>query len=513
MAPSLRLAQGVGHKAVFFSFGLFFKNNRNLCILNQICKMLRTSLWLFFTVFLTHAQIPDAGFMGADFHRDRRQKVINELPKNSIAVLFSSPIRNRSNDVNHPYHQDPNFYYLTGCKEPHAVLLLFEKPTLLDGVYVQEILFVRNRNSRYELWEGEQLGPERAERLLGFQKGLPTHQFESVLASTSDHSQILHLGFIDDIRDNPRDNLDLFSLVALFKKHLSKKKSMIVPENDTPVVDNKTLSSIMAQLREVKTPEELERLQKAIDISVVGQIEVMKAIHPAMSEREIQGLHEFVFRKYGAQHQGYPSIVGSGNNGAVLHYTHNTAEPVGDQLVLMDVGASYYGYTADITRTIPANGIFTEEQSAIYNLVLSAQEAGIQAAVPGAPFSAPGKSAKEIIEKGLLALGIIEDTSQARRYFPHGTSHYIGLDVHDQGTYGPLQPNSIITVEPGVYIPENSPCDSKWWGIAIRIEDDILITNEGPVNLSKGAPKTIADIEATMQISSALEDFILPKLP
>lgn len=475
--------------------------------------MLRTSFLLFFTVLLSHAQIPGEGFLGAEFHRERRQKLISQLPENSMAVLFSAPIRNRSLDVNHPYHQDSNFYYLTGFKEPHAVLLLFDQAVLVDGTHVQEILFVRERNSFYEFWEGEQLGPERAVSVLGLQKSMSTHHFESVLATMTDFSQILHFDFFNDVKENRSDTLDLYSMKEVFKKQYGIDKSNETTRLYSQVAEAKTLPNILAQMRELKTPEELKMLQKAIDISVVGQIEVMKAMHPRMSEREIQGIHEFVFRKYGAQYQGYPSIVGAGNHACVLHYTHNTADAVGEELVLMDVGASYYGYTADITRTIPANGTFTDAQAAIYNLVLSAQKAGVKAAVAGAPFSAPGKVAREIIENGLLELGIIQECKEASRYFPHGTSHYIGLDVHDPGTYGPLAKNSVITVEPGIYIPQNSPCDSMWWGIGVRIEDDVLITENGPVNLSAGVPRTIDEIEAMMKLPSALDDFILPDLP
>ena len=247
-------------------------------------------------------------------------------------------------------------------------------------------------------------------------------------------------------------------------------------------------------------------------MSAIGQIEVMRAIHPEISERELQGIHEFVFKKYGAKHVGYPSIVGAGAHGCVLHYTANTSDQVGNQLVLMDVGAEFQNYTADVTRTIPANGKFTKEQAQIYNLVLAAQNAGIQASVVGASFSDPHRVARSVIQKGLTELGIIESAEEVRTYFPHGTSHYIGLDVHDPGTYGPLQSNSVITVEPGIYIPPNSPCDPKWWGIAIRIEDDILITPSGPVNLSAAAPREIDKIEKMIVQDSPLDEFLLPSL-
>jgi len=474
--------------------------------------MLRTSFLMFFIVISTVAQVDVKGFLGTDFHRERRQKLTEQMPENSFAVLFSAPIRNRSNDVDHPYHQDANFYYLTGFKEPHAALILFDQPVEIGTEVIQEILFVPDRNPLYELWEGEQLGPKRAKTILGFQKVLSTAQFDSFTASMMGFSQVLHLKLVDDVRDHTNHPLDLYSLIQSFKKNIVIHHSEGSSKNNALDINTNSLSEILSSLRELKTPEEIHMLKKAISISVVGQIEVMKAMDAQMSEREIQGIHEFVFRKYGAKHQGYPSIVGAGNHGCVLHYTYNTADPVGDNLVLMDVGASYYGYTADITRTIPANGLFNEQQAAIYNIVLDAQESAISAAVVGVPFSTPGKVARNVIEKGLIDLGIIIEPSEVQRYFPHGTSHYIGLDVHDPGTYGALKNNSVITIEPGIYIPENSPCDPKWWGIAIRIEDDILITNEGPVNLSEAAPKTISEIEQMMQQPSALEDFILPEL-
>jgi Xaa-Pro aminopeptidase len=178
----------------------------------------------------------------------------------------------------------------------------------------------------------------------------------------------------------------------------------------------------------------------------------------------------------------------------------------------MDLGAEYHGYTADVTRTIPANGYFSKEQKAIYDIVYEAQEAGIKAAVVGADFRAPHNAAVEVIKQGLIDLGIISDPKDYRKFFPHGTSHYVGLDVHDPGTTGPYRANSIITVEPGIYVQDKSDCDPKWWGIAVRIEDTILITENGPLNLSIDAPRQSDEIEKIMKKSSPLADFILPKI-
>jgi Xaa-Pro aminopeptidase len=238
----------------------------------------------------------------------------------------------------------------------------------------------------------------------------------------------------------------------------------------------------------------------------------MKALRPDMSEMEVQGLHEFVYKKYGAEFEGYPSIVGAGANGCILHYETNDKPRIGSDLILMDCGAEYHGYTADVTRTAPPSGKFSPEQKQIYELVLAAQEAAFQACKPGAPFQAPHQAANKVIVDGLKKLGIIKTEAEVRTYFPHGTSHYLGLDVHDRGSYGPLKAGNVITVEPGIYIPAGSDCDKKWWNIGVRIEDDILITGSGWENLSKDAPRTVAEVEAMMAKASALDDFKLPEL-
>jgi Xaa-Pro aminopeptidase len=253
-------------------------------------------------------------------------------------------------------------------------------------------------------------------------------------------------------------------------------------------------------------------LKKAVRISAMGQREIMKAMHPGMSETEVQGVHEYIYKKYGSEYEGYPSIVGAGNNGCVLHYIENSKMKVENDLVLMDLGAEYHGYTADVTRTIPANGKFSDAQKAIYDIVYDAQEAGIKATVIGNTMQSPDTAARAVVYQGLIDLGIAKNATEARQYFPHGTSHHIGLDVHDPGTYGQLQANMVITVEPGIYIPKGSDCDPKWHGIAVRIEDDILITENGPINLSAEAPRTSSEIEKLMTKKSVLNGLELPDL-
>jgi Xaa-Pro aminopeptidase len=231
-----------------------------------------------------------------------------------------------------------------------------------------------------------------------------------------------------------------------------------------------------------------------------------------MTEREVQGIHQLVYKKYGAAHEGYPSIVGAGDNACVLHYITNNKKDLKNQLILMDLGAEYNGYTADVTRTIPVSGKFNPEQKVLYQIVYDAQNAGIKAAQKGASFKAIGEACNEVVQNGLMDLGLIDNPEEYRLYLPHGVAHHIGLDVHDPGLYQNLDANMVITVEPGIYVPKGSPCDPKWWDIGIRIEDDILITDNGPVNLSAAAPRAWDEIEKLMAEESPLDDFKLPDL-
>jgi len=422
-----------------------------------------------------------------------------------------------------------NFYYLTGYKEPHSVLVIFsEMQTNTEGKTYNEIIYVQERNARWEMWTGRRLGTEGAKNQLGFNTAYNGTVFLNSGIDFINYDAVLFNDFKDDYRDSKRNQADMYDLVASFKTQIgyyldettneSSDKLRIEMNQESNIatkkakINTKMLNVFLATLRQIKTKEELVLLIKAIRISVQGQIEVMKAIHPGMSETEIQGIHEFVYKKYGSEYEGYPSIVGAGNNGCVLHYVKNNKLKVENELVLMDLGAEYHGYTADVTRTIPANGKFSPEQKAIYDIVYEAQEAGIAAAIIGNNGSSTHNAAKKVINEGLVKLGIIRSVDERHMYFPHGTSHHIGLDVHDLNLRGDYKANMVITVEPGIYIPEGSDCDKKWWGIAVRIEDDILITENGPVNLSAEAPRKSDEIEALMKQSSIFGTYKLPKL-
>ena len=508
-------------------------------------------------------------FLSPAFHRQRRELLRAQLPPHSVAVVFAAPVRNRANDVDFVYHQNPDFHYLTGYEEPDAVLLLFAEPRTVSGQPgVTEALFTQPRNPAREQWTGRRLGAAGTKTQLALQYTADDTDFAASGLQWADFDKILFDNLPTDTRDDARNPADLHNLVATFRQQaglptdynsdvnalrndlrrygLVNARGIIsylnsqVKENAAlgadPLIrdylaattdaarkaaieahppgrlDDTLLGDKIGNLRAVKTPEELALLRRAVRISAQGQREVLKLLRPDMGEMDVQGLHEYVYRRYGAEFQGYPSIVGGGANGCILHYETNDRQRLDNDLVLMDCGAEYHGYSADVTRTAPPSGTFSPAQRQIYELVLAAQEAGFAACRPGAPFDAPNKATQEVVAAGLQKLGIIKKKEDFRKYYPHGASHYLGLDVHDRGSYGPLQAGNVITVEPGIYIPAGSPCDPKWWNIGVRIEDDALITASGYENLSAEAPRTVADIEKLMAEPSALEGFKLPDL-
>ena len=472
---------------------------------------------VFISHLLAQSNLP-TDYLSADFHQSRREALRESMPENSVAVFFSNAIRNRANDVDFVYHQDPNFYYLTGLKEPHSVLVIFSENQQKDGKTFNETLYVYERGERYKTYMGKGTGIEGAKQQLGFKHVYGGKEFVNNPIDFSKFDKIMFKQFENDVREKGYEQPNLFALIEQFKTSINSipmpedKDIDAKPNTTQSVVDTRSLRTMMASLREVKSAEELKLIKKAVEISCVGQIEVMKAMHPGMSESETQGIHEMVFKKYGSEFEGYPSIVGAGNNGCVLHYIDNNKLNVGNELILMDLGAEYRGYTADVTRTIPANGKFSPEQKTIYDLVYEAQEAGIAAMIIGNDYKKIDSVARAVIYEGLLALGITDSLDHGRTYFPHGTSHHIGLDVHDLNNRGTFKEHMILTVEPGIYIPEGSDCDKKWWGIAVRIEDDVLVTKNGPVNFSALAPRKSEDIEKMMAEPSIFDQFQLPDL-
>jgi len=430
----------------------------------------------------------DEDLLPAEFHRKRREALRQLLPDSTAAVFFSAPERKRSNDVYYEYHQDPNFYYLTGLREPNALLIVFKDSVMFDSIQTNEMLYLQERDPEAEIWNGRRLGIEGGIEQLGLNSIQPNRNFKNL---DPEFQRFKRVYFISPEAMEPTDSMETDQLFGLYHQFKNKLDS-------SSAVAEKHLEFMMAQLRQNKTEEELTLLRKAIAITCEAQNELMKQINQEMTEYQSEAIIEYVFKRNGAEYPGFPSIQGSGENSCILHYTTNRRPFSSGGLLVSDVGAEYHGYTADVTRTIPPSGKFSKEEAIIYNLVLEAQQAGIEAARAGNSFWAPHLAAQNVIRKGLLKLGIIEQAMEVSRYFMHGTSHYLGLDVHDAGLYQELEENQVITVEPGIYISEGSDCDPKWWNIGVRIEDDILIRPNSPENLSDCSPRTLKEVEKMM---------------
>ena len=422
--------------------------------------------------------IYDFDLLPASFHADRRKALKTFMPSGAMAVFYSGKSMVRANDVDYEFHQDPSFYYLTGLNESNSALIIFKKPQIFGVDTIGELLLIKERNENSETWVGKKLGVEGSELVLGIQKSFNIDKFSW---EKIDFSTIDTVFTNQPFKENYYPDLD--SLKSIFNKDFN---------------DNE-IKNWMAKLREVKTKEELVLLRKAISITCDAQNELMKVLKPDMKEFQAEAVVEAVFKINGAEYPGYPSIVGAAENSCILHYTTNRKTMKGNHLLLSDVGAEYHGYTADVTRTIPVDGKYSKEEKIIYNIVLEAQNKAIAECKAGNPFYITNTIATTVVSQRLQEIGLIKSPFELRRYFMHGTSHYLGLDVHDPGTYGEFQPNTVITVEPGIYIKEGSPCDPKWWNIGVRIEDDILITDGEPENLSGCVPRTIKEIESVMK--------------
>ena len=377
-------------------------------------------------------------------YRLRRQKLTTEL--DGVVVLFAAPAEDLVQ-----YQQEDNFYYLTGFDEPGAILLLGA-----TGDGFEEILFIPPRNLDGERWTGEKLGPgPGAESATGVTSVEALEKFASQFERMVEESGTVYT--LTDQEDN----------VSRLRQR-------------APEVEIEDLAPRLALNRQVKTDSELLILTKAIDITMKAHAAAAGIIAPDLAEYEVEAIIEFEFRRNGAERPGFPSIVGSGPNATILHYDRNTRKMEAGDLVVADIGAEYGGYTADITRTYPVSGKFTERQREIYQIVLDAQKAALARVKPGATIRGSIHAA---------ALEYIRSKGYGD-YFIHGTSHHIGLEVHDVGPVGrPLEPNMVITIEPGIYIPDEN--------IGVRIEDDVLVTETGYRILSD-FPREIDEIEALM---------------
>jgi Xaa-Pro aminopeptidase len=425
----------------------------------------------------------DNAVLSPQVYADRRAAVLEQMPDSSVAVFQSATTKTRSNDVNYEYRQDSNLLYLTGIADPNTVLILVKGGIEIDGAKVAELLFVPKGNPRTAVFDKTSISVEAAQSNLGFKYVKTYDKFKNEINNILEDKKLVFLSFQTDFMYEPVSNQKYF-ISRNAKKALKEK---------FPQLKVKSPGKILTSLRQIKSPEELRLLQKAIDLTCQAQKEAMRSAKPGLYEYQLEAIIEYMFKRGGSEYPAFPAIVASGPNSVILHYSKNRRKMETGDLVVMDIGAEYHGYAADVTRTIPVSGKFTQEQKRIYEIVLRAQKQAIAAIKPGVPFRKIHKVASKIIEEAGYG-----------QYFNHATSHYVGLDVHDVGDYGALQVGMVITVEPGIYIPEGSDLDKAYWNIGVRIEDDVLVTEDGYKILSDQAPKEIDDIERLMKEKSEL---------
>jgi Xaa-Pro aminopeptidase len=413
-----------------------------------------------------------------------RERIKAEIGIGNLAVLFTNPVRNRNNDVDFPFRGDSNFLYLTGFEEPDAALILAPGGFEFEGRRTTEALFVNMSSAMSETWLGHRMGPENTTRLLGIEAAFSNSRFADALSAAASAATGKKLSTVLVPMDAGGA---LGAMVRAFDKW--RQTAGFSPGTN--------LGGALNRMREIKSPAEIGLLKKAAEISARAHVEAMRSIEPGMREWHIAALVQYIFAREGCEAPGYPPIVGSGPNSTILHYMDNRRLMKSGEIVCMDTAGEYHGYSADVTRSFPVSGRFSPAQRTIYDIVLRAQTAGIDLCKPGVTTSEISRRISQVLAEGLVEAGIIKAPSELGRYYMHGFGHGIGLDVHDPMPRT-LAAGAVLTVEPGIYIKAGSPCDAKYWNIGIRIEDDILVTEQGPVNLSAGAPRQAQDIEKLM---------------
>lgn len=427
-----------------------------------------------------------------EFFASRRQELMRRLGKGGVAVIRSAPEHIRSNDTHYRYRQDSDFYYLTGFHEPDAVCLLIP-----DHPEHQYVLFVRPRNPERETWDGRRVGPEAAKERFGADATYSIEQLDEQLRKYLEKTEIIHFRFGRDEDFDKR----IFNLLKYYRYW--RQRNGVGPH---AIVD---LSETLHEMRLYKSSQEIDLMRHAAAIAASAHKEAMAAVHPAMSEYEVEAIIENRFRREGASGPAYNSIVGGGINATILHYVENSSKLEDGDLLLVDAGAEYQFYCSDITRTYPINGKFTPAQATIYEIVLEAQIAAINLVSPGTQFDEIHQKAVEVLVDGLLKVGLLTESREKvleehlyRKFYMHRTSHWLGLDVHDTGKYvvdgesRKLEPGMVLTIEPGLYIGESEEIPQAYRRIGIRIEDDILVTETGFEVLTSEVPKKIEELEA-----------------
>ena len=426
----------------------------------------------------------------------RRQLLANKM-QGGIAIIPTAPERLRNHDAYYPYRFDSYFYYLTGFREPEAVLVIITETDKAPG---KHILFCREKDQEREIWEGYRYGPEMAKDAFGFDATYPFSKLDELIPQLLVDQPVVYAALGLDHAWDQR-------IIGW----LNQVRGQIRAGVTTPrkISDYRVL---LDEMRLIKGTSELQIMQRAADISVRAHQRAMQTIRPGMREYEIEAELLYTFYRYGAQAPAYTSIVAGGANACVLHYVENNAELKAGDLLLMDAGCELDGYASDITRTFPVNGKFTAVQKDVYQLVLAAQTAAISQVKPENNWNDPHQAALHVLAQGFIDLGLCRGSVDAvlesedyKRFYMHRTGHWLGMDVHDVGEYRykgnwrSFQQGMVLTVEPGCYIRPADNIPEYLWNIGIRIEDDVIVTQSGHELLTAAAPKAVAEIEELMQ--------------
>jgi len=414
----------------------------------------------------------------------------------NIALIGSAAVRARNRDVNYPFRQDSDFYYLTGFNEPDSLAVFI--PGRKQGEY---ILFCREFDEKKALWEGAHAGLEGATKHYKADDSFPIDDLDDILPGMlEDKGKVYYpIG-----RDSDLDH----NLLVWINHIRSQSRSGVTAPGELV-----SLEHILHEMRLFKSPEELKLMRRAAEVSANAHVKAMQKCEPGLYEYQIEAEIIYNFIQDGLRAVAYPSIVAGGKNACVLHYTENADKLKSGDLLLVDAGAECDHYAADITRTYPVSGRFSEPQKQLYQLVLDAQAAAIAQIQPGLPWHLAHDASVEMLTKGLVSLGLLKGRvaklikdEKYKQFYMHRIGHWLGMDVHDVGDYKLdkewrlLEPGMVLTIEPGLYIPADClTVDEQWRGIGIRIEDDVLVTALGHQVLTGGVPKTIAEIESLMQ--------------
>lgn len=437
----------------------------------------------------------------ADF-QERRSILAGEIGLRSIAIIATSPVAMRNRDADYKYRADSSFFYLTGFSEPEAVAVIETFDTEEEGY--SYTLFCRERNREMEIWNGYRAGIDGAMQDYDADEAYAIDLLdEGILEKLQNKDQLFYR-----IGHNAEFDARVAKWIATASGESRRGTSA-----PAQVIQ---LDRIIDEMRLHKDDNEIELMQIASDISADAHTQAMRAVRPGMMEYALEAELNYIFGKNGGV-PAYNSIVGGGENACILHYVENDKALKDGDLVLIDAAAEYQLYASDITRTFPVNGKFSPEQKALYNVVLDAQIAAINAVQIGNSYKEPHNVAVRILVQGLLDLGLMQgdiddiiEKEAFRQFYMHGTGHWLGMDVHDVGAYKvdgewrPYEEGMVVTVEPGLYIaPDDETVDAKWRGIGIRIEDDVVATANGPLVLTAKVVKTVEDIEALMAKAQA----------